>query len=131
MLRKVSFAHQKSAGSGTSDNRRPGTPRALFNCRPLGYVGRVILNALTFLSRRPPPEHGRGFVEEVRASRYAPRRNRRVEWVILGCWLAIAAKYALIVWLVERYRMAFDPLWINAPTVVFGLICTAVYFFRE
>ena len=95
------------------------------------YVGGVILNVLSFLSRRPPPDYDRGFVEEVRAPRYAPVRNRRVEWVILGCWIAIAAKYTAIVWLVNRYHMGFDPLWVNAPTVVSGLICTAVYYFRE
>jgi hypothetical protein len=27
--------------------------------------------------------------------------------------------------------MKFSPLWVNAPTVAFALLCTLVYFFRE
>lgn len=91
----------------------------------------MIPNLLQLLSRRPPTEFDRGFVEEVRMLDHAPRRNPRIEKLILVCWILIAAKCGAVVWLVERYHMKFDPLWVNGPTVVFALMCTAAYFLHE
>jgi hypothetical protein len=88
-------------------------------------------NLLRLAVRRPPAESGRGFVEEVRFVDALPPRNRRVEKLILLCWVAIAIKCWLVVWLVGKYHMNFDPLWVTAPTVVFASMCTAAYFFRE
>lgn len=91
----------------------------------------MFANFLQLLTRRPPANYHRGFVEEVRLVDYARHRNVRVERVILVCWLLIAAKCALVVWLVGKYHMRFDALWVNAPTVMAALMCTAVYFWRE
>ena len=82
------------------------------------------------IARHPTTESARGFVEEVRLPGVVPPRNPRVERVLLGCWLAIVGKCWLVVWLVEKYHMNFSPLWVTAPTVGFGLLCTAAYFFR-
>jgi hypothetical protein len=91
----------------------------------------MIPNLLRLLARRPPAEYHRGFVEEIRLVEHLPRRNARVEKLLLTCWLLIAVKCALVVWLVGKYHMKFDPLWVNAPTVMCGLLCTGVYFWRE
>ena len=70
-------------------------------------------------------------MEEVRFVDSLPARNLRVERLILACWLLIAGKCWLVVWLVGKYHMAFSPLWVTVPTVVFALLCTAAYFFRD
>lgn len=88
-------------------------------------------NLLQLITRRPPVEYDRGFVEEVRLLDGAPARNPRVEKVILACWLLIALKCWLVVWLVAKYHMAFSPFWVTAPTVLFALVCTLIYFGRE
>ncbi len=83
------------------------------------------------VSLRPPPANGRDFVEEVRLVEYVRARNRRAAALILVCWMLIATKCELVIWLVDKYHMKFSPLWVNAPTVCFALLCTAVYFWRE
>lgn len=88
-------------------------------------------NLLQALSGRPPFEGEYRFVEEVRLVEAPRPRNARVEKLILGCWLAIAAKCGLVVWLVDRYQMPFDPLWVNAPTVGCALVCTGLYFWHD
>lgn len=91
----------------------------------------MIPNLLQLITRRPPVDYDRGFVEEVRWVEHLPRRHPRVEKLILVCWLLIAVKCWLVVWLVEKYSMKFDPLWVNGPTVASALLCTAVYFWGE
>jgi len=88
-------------------------------------------NLVRLVTRRPPPDYDRGFVEEVRLVEFLPVRNRRVEKVILICWLLIAGKCWLVTWLVGKYHMNFAPLWVNGPTVFFALMCTAVFYFRR
>jgi hypothetical protein len=85
---------------------------------------------IQLIATRPPSDDPRRFVDEVRVVDPAPMRNRRVEKVLLLGWLAIAVKCALVVWLVGKYQMPFSPLWVNAPTVFFGLACTALYYRR-
>ncbi|MEO7598369.1 MAG: hypothetical protein ABIV50_05525 [Opitutus sp.] len=91
----------------------------------------MFANLLQLITRRPPSDHMRGFVEEVRLVDHVPARNPRAEKLFLVCWILIAAKCGLIVWLIERYHMKLNPLWVNGPTIAFALLCTAVYFFRE
>lgn len=91
----------------------------------------MISTLLQLITRRPPADYDRNFVEEVRLLEHRQRRNPRVEKLIFICWLLIAGKCALVVWLVERYHMNFSPLWVNAPTIFFALMCTAAYFWRE
>lgn len=88
-------------------------------------------NLLQAISGRAPLESEWRFVEEVRLVEHARVRNRRVEKLILGCWVAIAGKCGLVIWLVDKYHMPFDPLWVNAPTVGCALVCTALYFWHE
>lgn len=91
----------------------------------------MFANLLQVITRRPPSDAGRGFVEGVRLVDHVPRRNPRAEKLFLVCWLLIAGKCWLMIWLVEKYHMPLNPLWVNAPTVAFALLCTAVYFFRD
>ena len=91
----------------------------------------MFANLLQLITRRPPASHSRGFVEEVRLVDHLPARNPRAEKLFLVCWLLIAAKCWLVVWLIDKYHMKLNPLWVNAPTIAFALLCTAVYFFRE
>lgn len=88
-------------------------------------------NLVQLVTGRPPPGHDRRFVEEVRFAEALPARNRRVEKILLVCWLLIAAKCALVFWLVAKYHMPFNALWVNAPTVGFALLCTGLVFFRR
>lgn len=88
----------------------------------------MISTLLQLITRRPPADYDQNFVAEVRVRR---QRNPRVEKLIVVCWLLIAAKCALVMWLVDHYNMDFSPLWVNAPTVFFALMCTAAYFWHE
>ena len=91
----------------------------------------MFANLLQLLTRRSPTDHDTSFVEEVRLVDHLPPRNPRLEKLILICWVLIAAKCYLVVWLVTKYHMKLNPLWVNAPTVAFALMCTAVYFWRD
>lgn len=91
----------------------------------------MIPNLLQLLHRPSPSDDGRGFVEEVRLVDHLPKRNPRVEKVLLICWLLIVVKCWAVIWLIERYEMELNPMWVNAPTVAFALMCTAVYFWRD
>lgn len=90
----------------------------------------VFPNLIQLIAPRASSDDPGRFVDEVRVVDTTPVRNRRVEKVLLLGWLAIAAKCALVAWLVAKYQMPFSPLWVNAPTVFFGLACTALYYRR-
>jgi hypothetical protein len=91
----------------------------------------MFANLIHFITRRPPPEdYDLAFVKEV-SVRAKPVRNPRVERLILICWVLIAGKCWLVTWLVEKYHVPIDPLWVIAPTLLFALLCTAVYFWHE
>jgi len=84
-----------------------------------------------FPGRRGAPErYDRAFVREV-VVRPALPRNRRLELLLLACWLLIAVKQAAVVWAVHRYHVPFDPLWVNGPTFAAALLCTLAYYLRD
>lgn len=56
------------------------------------------------------------------------RRRRRVKLVILLCWAIILVKCFGVVWVVHRYGLPFNPMWVIGPTVAFAALATAVYF---
>jgi hypothetical protein len=80
-------------------------------------------------SRRPPPEYERNFVQEVKVEA-PPPRNRRLERLILGGWILIIVKSIVVFWAVHHYRIPFNALWVVAPTIVFALLITYVYWKR-
>jgi hypothetical protein len=90
----------------------------------------MFANLLQLISHRTPPDFEHRFVQEVRAHARSPR-NRRVERVLVAGWLLILAKSFLVIWLVDKYHLNFNPAWIIVPTVVAAGLCTAVYFLRD
>ena len=97
----------------------------------LSFRPDMFANLIQLISGRPPKEHDRGFVEEVRLVEHVRPRNRRAEKLFAVCWALIVVKCGLVMWLVDKYDMKFSPLWVNAPTLCFALLCTAVYFFHD
>lgn len=110
-------------------NRRRA--RALsFSTRLVKLAGRMFANLLQLITRRTPPDYARGFVKGV-SVHHPVVRHRRVERVLLACWLLIVAKSWLVIWAVEHYHIPVNPLWVIAPTVAFAAVCTAVYIWRD
>jgi hypothetical protein len=84
-------------------------------------------NLFQLISRRTPPEYDQGFVAEVKP--VAPRtRDPRIDRLFLLGWILIALKSVFVVWAVAHYHIPFSPLWVILPTVMFGGLCSAVYF---
>ena len=80
--------------------------------------------------RVPSPEFDRlPFVQEIRIRRTEPR-SARVERVILVCWLLIAIKHVLIIWVCRHYPVPFHQLWVNFPTWLLGVLATGIYYGR-
>ena len=55
------------------------------------------------------------------------RYPRRLRWFMAVAWLAIAAKCWLVWWAAHRWSLAFNPLWVIAPTLGFATLVTAVW----
>lgn len=74
-----------------------------------------------------PRRHSRDpFV--TRVEERAPRpRSRRVELVLGAGWVAVAAKAGWIVWAAQTHGLPFHPAWLIAPTVLFAVLATGVY----
>ncbi len=90
----------------------------------------MFANLIQLITRRAPPDtYDLAFVKEV-SLRVKSRRSPRVERFILICWGLIAVKCWLVTWLIAKYQVPIDPLWVVAPTVAFALLCTAIYFWR-
>ena len=90
----------------------------------------MFANLLQLITRRPPPDYERSFVQEVRVKERSPR-NPRIERLLLICWLVILVKCFLVIWLVAKYHMTFNADWIIVPTVISALVCTAAYIWRD
>jgi hypothetical protein len=91
-----------------------------------------MLNSLfQLLSRRPPAGYDRGFIQEVNVARPALPRSRRVGRLLLAGWVLIAVKSWVIIWAVKKFHVPVDPQWVIVPTVIFGIVCTLVYFRGE
>jgi hypothetical protein len=92
----------------------------------------MFANLLQLITGRPPPPGlaGNPFVEEVRVYD-GELRSRRVEWIILACWVLIAVKHVLVIWACERYPVPFHQLWVNLPTWLLGVLATGIYYARS
>ena len=91
----------------------------------------MFANLFQLITGRPPaPGIDRGaFVQEVHVRRTEPR-NRKVERLILICWILIAIKHVLVIWVCQRYPVPFHQLWVNFPTWLLGALATGIYFGR-
>ena len=95
----------------------------------------MFANLLQLITRRAPPTplggtYDLAFVKEV-SVREKTTPNPRVARLILACWVLIAGKCWLVTWLIKKYQVPFDPLWVIVPTLLFALLCTVVYFWRD
>ncbi|HEX2854608.1 MAG TPA: hypothetical protein VHO24_15360 [Opitutaceae bacterium] len=90
----------------------------------------MLSNFFQLITRRPSGSSDHGFVQEVHVTK-RQHRSQRMERLILAGWLLIVAKSGLIIWAVEKYRVPINPLWVVAPTVLFALVYTLVYFRGE
>lgn len=92
----------------------------------------MFANLLQLFTRRTPPEdYDLAFVKEVRVNPPRETRSRRSErWLIAG-WVLIMLKCAAMWWAIETYRVPIHPMWLVGPTVVFGLLATALYIWRD
>ena len=90
----------------------------------------MFANFLQLITRRPPPDFEREFVQEVHITQ-ARERSRRTERILLLGWVLILIKSFLVIWAVDKYHLKFNANWVIMPTVVAALLCTAVYFRRE
>jgi hypothetical protein len=90
----------------------------------------MFANLFHLITGRPTPEAAQdAFVREVRVRRVEPR-NRKVERMILICWILIAVKHVVIIWACRHYPVPFHQLWVNFPTWLLGALATGIYFAR-
>ena len=92
--------------------------------------GAMFANFLQLLTGRPPSEYEQAFVREVNVGK-KPVRNAAIERLILICWILIVLKSALVWWACATYPVPFDALWVILPTVLFAVLCTAMYYWRR
>lgn len=76
--------------------------------------------------KAPPPQLR--FVESVRVRRVSSPVKVNLRLVILAAfWLLIAVKCILAHWAIIHWAMPFGSIWVWAPTVVAGALCTVVF----
>jgi len=91
----------------------------------------MFANLLHLFTRRPPPDYDLAFVKDVRAPAPGEARSRRLERLLVVCWILIGLKSWAVWWLIRRYHVPIDPWWINGPTIGAGLVCTLIYLLRR
>lgn len=92
----------------------------------------MFANLLHLFGRRPSHEnYDLAFVKDVRVNPPKESRSRRSElWLIAG-WVLILLKCAVIWWAITRYHVPIHPMWLVGPTILFGLLATALYVWRD
>lgn len=92
----------------------------------------MFANLVDLITGRPAPEvHRHAFVAEVRVRpRESDERNPKVERLILVCWVLIAVKHVLVIWVANHYPVPFHQLWVNFPTWLLGVLATGIYYVR-
>ena len=91
----------------------------------------MFANLIQLITGRPasPDLERHAFVAEVKVRRTEPR-NRKVERMIFVCWVLIAIKHVLIIWVCRHYPVPFHQLWVNFPTWLLGALATGIYYGR-
>ena len=91
----------------------------------------MFANLLQLITGRPPPPEvaRNAFVESLQVEA-RERRNPKVERLILVCWILIAVKHVLVIWVCNRYPVPYHQLWINFPTWLLGVLATGIYYGR-
>lgn len=64
------------------------------------------------------------------AQKHEARNKRSERWLVIG-WVMIGVKSCALWWLINAYKVPIHPLWLIVPTVMFGLLATALYIWRD
>lgn len=92
----------------------------------------MFANLLQLITRRRAAEdYDLAFVKEVRIPPPREGRNRHAERWMIGGWILILLKCTAIWWLIVKYHVPIHPMWLVGPTVLFGLLATALYIWRD
>ena len=92
----------------------------------------MFANLLQLFTRSTPPEdYDLAFVKDVRVNPPREVRSRRAERSLVVGWILIAAKCIVMWWAIEAYSVPIHPIWLAGPTIVFGLLVTALYIWRD
>lgn len=68
------------------------------------------------------------FVESVRVRRVSsPVKVNPRHAILAAFWLLIAVKCVLAHWAIVHWAMPFGSIWVWAPTVLAGVLCTIVF----
>lgn len=76
-------------------------------------------------------DHDEQFVVDVHVPPPREPRSLKSEHRIIAGWILIIAKCVIVWWLIAKYHVPFHPLWLVGPTVMFGLLATAAYIWRD
>lgn len=90
----------------------------------------MFANLLPFLRRNSSTSSEMAFVRDVQVQRPIGRSRRSERWILLG-WLLIGFKTWGTFWLVQHYKMPFNPWWIVLPTFFAAAVCTWIYWRRN
>ena len=74
---------------------------------------------------------GGGGCETVAKSSYSHIAGINIAIFGIIGWVLILAKSVFMIWAVQKFHLTFNAAWVIAPTVIFALLCTAVYFWRD
>jgi hypothetical protein len=84
-----------------------------------------------FTRRQPQTDYDLAFVKDVRVNPPREIRSLRSErWLIAG-WIFIAIKCTAIWWAIVTYHVPIHPMWLVGPTILFGLLATSLYIWRD
>jgi hypothetical protein len=75
-------------------------------------------------------ENGPVFVKDI-ALDPSQKGSPWMRRLIIGGWILIAIKSAVVWWACRHYALPFHPLWVIAPTVAFAALCTGVYLYAR
>ena len=84
-----------------------------------------------FTRRQPPADYDLAFVKDVRVNPPREVRSLRSERWLLAGWVFITIKCTAIWWAIVTYYVPVHPMWLVGPTVLFGLLATALYIWRD
>lgn len=92
----------------------------------------MIPNLRRRVSRREAADYRSGFIEEITVEEEElTGRNPRLERQIAVFWVVIAVKCVLVWWLIQHFHIPFSPWWVVAPTLIFAVVLSAVYWWRD
>ena len=87
----------------------------------------MLFNGFKLIGLSSKDEVDRTFITKVRIRR---RRHPVDAFLVVG-WSLILVKCLASSWAVSRWQIPVDPLFIWAPSCIFGAVCTGLYLYRD